>query len=89
LFDFSQRTALFWSVSNGQCDLCEALLAAGADIDAKNSRQAAAGRQACGVLSHFLIRENTPLMHAARTGNVEMCRLLILNKADVNATNDM
>jgi hypothetical protein len=40
-FDFSQRTALFWSVRNGQIDLCELLLTAGADIDAKNSRYAA------------------------------------------------
>lgn len=44
--------------------------------------------KACNILN-VSYRENTPLMHSARIGNYEMCALLISNKADVNATNDM
>ena len=39
--------------------------------------------------SNVSARENTPLMHSARIGNYDMCALLISNKANVNATNDM
>jgi len=80
----------FWSVSNCQFDLCQVLLAA-----ALTSTLKTAGKRnvtPCAkraMSSNVSYRENTPLMHSARIGNDEMCALLISNKADVNATNDM
>jgi ankyrin repeat protein len=89
-------TALMWAVSEGHAAAAKLLIAAGADVNARSHYVAAAngrgfeGRtplaNAADVkAAEFASGWLTPLMLAAREGNVELTRLLVGAGADVNA----
>jgi ankyrin repeat protein len=89
-------TALMWAVSEGHVDAAKALLAAGADAKARSNYVAAAnGRGFEGrtpvanrtdpKTEEFASGWLTPLMLAAREGDVELVDLLLEAGADVNA----
>jgi ankyrin repeat protein len=89
-------TALMWAVSEGHAEAARMLIAAGADVNAKSNYVAAAnGRGFEGrtpvasrtdtKLEEFASGSLTPLMLAAREGNVELSRILVGAGADVNA----
>jgi len=90
-------TALMWAVSEGHADAVRMLIAAGADANAKSNYVAAAngrgfeGRTPVANRSEpkseeFASGWLTPLMLAAREGNVELARILVGAGADVNAS---
>ena len=89
-------TALMWAASGGNADAVRMLIAAGADVNAKSAYVAAAnGRGFEGRTPNTTRTETrseefasgwlTPLMLAARDGNVELARILVDAGADVNA----
>ena len=89
-------TALMWAVSEGHADAARMLIAAGADVNAKSNYVAAAngrgfeGRTPVATRSdpkaeEFASGWLTPLMLAAREGDVELARILVGAGADVNA----
>jgi uncharacterized protein len=89
-------TALMWAVSEGHADAARMLIAAGADVNAKSNYVAAAngrgfeGRTPVANRSdpkseEFASGWLTPLMLAAREGDVELARILVGAGADVNA----
>jgi uncharacterized protein len=89
-------TALMWTVSEGHVDGAKALLAAGADVNARSHYVAAAnGRGFEGrtpvanrtdpKTEEFASGWLTPLMLAAREGDVELVGVLLKAGADVNA----
>ncbi len=93
-------TALIWAAYNGDAELAERLIAAGADLDVKNEFGTSALSEAAiggytDVIAALLARGaepnlanpegETPLMAVARTGNVEAAKLLLDAGADVNA----
>ena len=90
-------TALMWAVSEGHADGAQALLKAGADANARSNFVAAAngrGFEGRTPLSssteakpaEFASGWLTPLMFAAREGDVDVARVLVSGGADVNAT---
>jgi ankyrin repeat protein len=90
-------TALMWAVSEGHADAAQALLKAGADANARSNFVAAAngrGFEGRTPLSgsteakpaEFASGWLTPLMFAAREGDVDVARVLVSGGADVNAT---
>src|SRR6185503_8457317 len=89
-------TALMWTVSEGHADAARLLIGAGADVNARSNYVAAAngrgfeGRTPVATRNDPKVEEFasgwlTPLMLAAREGNVEMARILADAGADVNA----
>ena len=89
-------TALMWAVSENHPDAARLLLGAGADVNARSNYVAAAngrgfeGRTPVASRTDPKVEEFasgwlTPLMLAAREGNVEMSRILADAGADVNA----
>jgi ankyrin repeat protein len=89
-------TPLMWAVSEGHLDAVRMLIAAGADVNARSHYVAAAngrgfeGRTplanaADAKPADFASGWLTPLMIAAREGDVESARVLIAAGADVNA----
>jgi uncharacterized protein len=94
-------TALQWAVRQGDRDTVDQLIRAGADAKAANRDGATAMYLAClngdavmidkllkaGVDANatFLTHNETPLMEASRTGNVEAVKLLLDHGANVNA----
>lgn len=89
-------TALMWAVSERHADAARMLIAAGADVNAKSNYVAAAngrgfeGRTPVATRSdpkseEFASGWLTPLMLAAREGDVELTRILTGAGADVNA----
>ena len=89
-------TALMWAASGGNADAARMLIAAGADVNARSAYVAAAngrgfeGRTPNTARSETKVEEFasgwlTPLMLAARDGNLEMARILVEAGADVNA----
>ena len=89
-------TALMWAVSEGHADAARMLIAAGADVNAKSNYVAAAngrgfegrtpvGNRTDAKSEEFASGWLTPLMLAAREGNVELARILVGAGADVNA----
>jgi ankyrin repeat protein len=89
-------TALMWAVAERHPDAAKALINAGADVNARSSYVAAAngrgfeGRTPLANVADakpadFASGWLTPLMFAAREGDVELARLLVDGGADVNA----
>jgi ankyrin repeat protein len=89
-------TALMWAVSEGHADAARLLIGAGADVNACSNYVAAAnGRGFEGrtpvanrrdpKVDEFASGWLTPLMLAAREGDVELARLLADAGADINA----
>jgi ankyrin repeat protein len=89
-------TALMWAVSEGHADAARLLIAQGADVKARSNFVAAAngrgfeGRtpiasKADSKVEEFASGWLTPLMLAAREGDVGTARILVSAGADVNA----
>jgi ankyrin len=89
-------TALMWAVSEGHPEAARTLIAAGADLNARSNYVAAAngrgfeGRTPLASSTEakpleFASGWLTPLMLAAREGNVELTGILVTAGADVNA----
>ena len=85
------QTALMWAVAQQHPDIVEALVALGADVHARSSPQPrrihtrTAGFNPSGVIDTVL-GSNTPMLFAARQGNLEIARHLVAGGADVNDT---
>jgi uncharacterized protein len=89
-------TALMWAVSEGHPEAAKLLIDAGADVNARSNYVAAAngrgfeGRtplanRTDGKPEEFASGWLTPLMLAAREGNVDLARLLVSARADIDA----
>jgi len=89
-------TALMWAVSENHAEAARLLIGGGADVNARSNYVAAAnGRGFEGrtpvanrndpKVEEFASGWLTPLMLAAREGNVDMARILVDAGADVNA----
>ena len=85
------QTALMWAVAQQHPDVVETLLALGADVHARSAPQPrrihtrTAGFNPAGVIDTVL-GSNTPILFAARQGNLEAARHLVAAGADVNDT---
>ena len=85
------QTALMWAVSQQHAGVVQALLQAGADVHARSrvrpevtSRSISAGRD--GAVSVIDEGGFTPLLFAARQGDLASARLLLAAGADANDT---
>jgi ankyrin repeat protein len=90
-------TALMWAVSEGHADAAQLLVDAGADINARSNYVAAANgrgfegrtplanRAADARPEEFASGWLTPLMFAAREGHVDLARVLVNARADIDA----
>ena len=88
------QTALMWAAANGRAEVVKALIEAGADIRARSdaasavynmggSRSAGTGNRETTI--HQIPQGgNTPLLFAARSGDVASARLLVAAGANVN-----
>ena len=84
------QTALMWAVTQGQHDVVQVLLEAGADVEARSKVRPRlmydattnAGQFDQGVIEN--LGGFTPLLFAARHGDVESARLLLAAGADVD-----
>ena len=85
------QTALMWAVAQRHPDVVEALIALGADVHARSAPQPrrihtrTAGFNPSGVVDTVL-GGNTPLLFAARQGDLIAARHLVAAGADVNDT---
>ena len=85
------QTALMWAVAQQHPDVVETLVALGADVQARSAPQPrrihtrTAGFNPTGVIDTVL-GSNTPILFAARQGNLDATRLLVAAGADVNDT---
>ena len=85
------QTALMWAVAQQHADVVEALVALGADVHARSAPQPrrihtrTAGFDPTGVIDTVL-GGNTPILFAARQGNLHAARHLVAAGADVNDT---
>ena len=90
------QTALMWAVANRHSAVVDVLLAAGADIHARSQVRyrvynmggnRSAGSASSGIpLEEVPIGGSTPLLFAARAGDVESARLLLAAGADLRDT---
>ena len=84
----NQQTALMWAVAQQHPKVVQALLEGGADIRARSRTYPqiveTGNRGGGGDISTVLRGGSTPLLFAARVGDVESARLLIAAGADVN-----
>ena len=90
------QTALMWAVANRHPAVVDVLLAAGADIHARSQVRyrvynmggnRSAGSASSGIpLEEVPIGGSTPLLFAARAGDVESARLLLAAGADLRDT---
>lgn len=88
------QTALMWAVANRHSDVAARLIAAGADIYARSQVRyrvynmggnRSAGSASSGIpLQEVAIGGSTPLLFAARSGDVESARLLLDAGADLH-----
>ena len=85
------QTALMWAVAQQHPDVVETLVALGADVHARSAPQPrrihtrTAGFNPAGVVDTVL-GSNTPILFAARHGNLDAARHLVAAGADVNDT---
>ena len=85
------QTALMWAVAQRHPDVVETLVALGADVHARSAPQPrrihtrTAGFNPAGVIDTVL-GSNTPLLFAARHGDLRAARHLVAAGADVNDT---
>ena len=85
------QTALMWAVAQQHPDVVEALVALGADVHTRSAPQPrrihtrTAGFNPSGVIDTVL-GSNTPILFAARQGNLDVARHLVAGGADVNDT---
>ena len=85
------QTALMWAVAQQHPDVVEALVALGADVQARSAPQPrrihtrTAGFNPSGVIDTVL-GSNTPILFAARQGDLDSARHLVAAGADVNDT---
>jgi ankyrin repeat protein len=77
------RTALQAAAAEGNVDVAQALIDAGAEIDAPAGKPFAKARQAAAVAEDF-VRLTTPIQRAALSGNVELVQILVFEGVDVN-----
>jgi ankyrin repeat protein len=77
-------TALQVAAAKGNVDVAQALIDAGAEIDAPAGKTFAKARQAAAAAKDF-VRLTTPIQRAALSGNVELVQMLVSERADVNA----
>jgi len=84
----NQQTALMWAVAQQHPKVVEVLLEGGADIRARSRTYPqiveTGNRGGSGDVSTVLRGGSTPLLFAARVGDVASARLLIAAGADVN-----
>ena len=90
------QTALMWAVANRHAGVAAALIEAGADIRARSQVRyrvynmggnRSAGSASSGIpLEEVAIGGSTPLLFAARSGDVESARLLLDAGADLHDT---
>ncbi len=85
------QTALMWAVAQQHPDVVEALVAVGADVHARSAPRPrrihtrTAGFNPVGVID-IVQGSNTPILFAARQGNLDAARHLVAAGADVNDT---
>jgi ankyrin repeat protein len=85
------QTALMWAASHGHADVVRALLAGGADVHARSTVWTQYWQIDPGELVHPDLRRwidhggSTPLLLAAREGELEAAQALVEGGADVNA----
>ena len=85
------QTALMWAVAQQHPDVVEALVALGADVHARSAPRPrrihtrTAGFNPIGVID-VVQGSNTPILFAARQGDLEAARHLVAGGADVNDT---
>ena len=85
------QTALMWAVAQQHPDVVETLVVLGADMHARSAplprriHTRTAGFNPTGVIETVL-GNNTPMLFAARQGNLEITRHLVAGGADVNDT---
>ena len=85
-----EQTALMWAVTEGQHDVVQVLLAAGADVEARSKVRPRLMFDVTTNASQFdqgvieKLGGFTPLLFAARHGDVESARLLLAAGADVD-----
>ena len=84
------QTALMWAVAQGHADVAQALIAGGANVDARTNvwhqLENTAGNTNPSGNYEMAHGGSTPLLFAARQGDVETGRVLVAAGADVNDT---
>lgn len=82
------QTALMWAAAHGQAEVIEVLLSNGADIDARSDvwahLQAVPPHPLFEYQRSFLFGGMTPLLHAARAGDLASVKVLAAAGADLN-----
>ena len=84
----NDQTALMWAVAQRHPRVVQALIELGADIQARSRTYSqnvqTANRAGGGEVSSVFRGGSTPLLFAARVGDVESAKLLLAGGADVN-----
>jgi ankyrin repeat protein len=81
----SLPTALQAAVGQGNADVVQTLIDAGADIDAPAGKQFAEARRAAEATGEFSEPLLTPIQRASWADNIEVAQMLVCEGADVNA----